>query len=1066
MKPALRRYLPPTFVFLASFITYALSLEPSVSWWDCGEFIAASGKLEVGHPPGAPLFLLLGRLFSVLAPDPSRIAFMINLMSALASAATVMFLYWTIVMLIEKGTRANGHMGTGAQGHKGTRTQGHKGTEEDSQFEILEPPCPRAPVPLTAVMAGLVGSLTYAFTDTFWFSAVEGEVYALSSLFTAVVFWAILRWEREAEEPGATRWILLIAFLMGLSIGVHLLNLLAIPAIVLIWYFKKNPVPGWKGILKAFLFSLLLLAFIMYGLIPGIVALGSWFELFFINLFGLPYGTGLVLFLVLVAGSLVLGIRITHRRGSVIWNTVLLSLSLILIGYSSYTLIVVRASADPPMNQSRPDNVFSLLSYLNREQYGDRPLLYGPWYNAPMTGQKPGKPVYGKVDGKYKVIDHAWKPLYDKQYNTLFPRMWNHSPEHVQVYEEWGQVKEKQVPTTGQGTKPDKVYEPSFTENLRFFFGYQLGHMYFRYFMWNFAGRQNDVESQGGIRNGNWISGIGFLDSWRLGPQDKIPDVARNHPSRNKYYLLPLLLGLGGAVWQYRRCRKDFWVVFTLFVFTGIAIVVYLNQYPNQPRERDYSYAASFYAFAIWIGLGVEGLMGIRTLGRKGVGVGVSVGVSDRAPSLVSGRGLGVGTLAGILTLGIPVLLLTQNFDDHNRSNRFIARDFAYNYLNSCAPNAILFTNGDNDTFPLWYAQEVEGIRTDVRVICLPYLATDWYIDQMKKKAYESESVPFSLTHDQYAPGKRDYIPVYERVNESVDLREIMGFMTSDNPDAMLPLQDGTRMNYIPVRKLRLPVDKQKVLSTGTVPPEDAGLIVPEITWELRRGALYKNDLMILDLIANNNWERPIYFTSINHENIQGLQQYFRLDGFAYRLVPIRSEDASGYTASINTTILYERLMNTFRWGNINNPDVFIDYNTYRTTLVLRLRQHFGDLADQLVSEGKRDSALLVLDRICEILPSDRFPNDVYTPMLAEIYYQAGASDKGNRLILNYVEDLRQDLAYIIQLENTVGTIQKEEAERDLSILSELIRLTDLYEQKSVAEVIDQVINQLGISGQ
>ncbi|MFH0761921.1 MAG: DUF2723 domain-containing protein [Bacteroidota bacterium] len=1031
MKPVLRRYLPPAIVFLASFITYALTLEPSVSWWDCGEFIAASGKLEVGHPPGAPLFLLLGRLFSLFASDPSRIAFMINLMSALASALTVVFLYWTIVMLANKG-------------HTGIRAYGHSENSPSASPQVRKPASP--------ILAGLVGSLTYAFTDTFWFSAVEGEVYALSSLFTAVVFWAILRWEREAEEPGAMRWILLIAFLMGLSIGVHLLNLLAIPAIVLIWYFKKNPVPGWKGVLKAFLFSLLLLAFIMYGLIPGIVALGSWFELFFINLFGLPYGTGLVIFIVLVAVSLVWGIRLTHRRGSVIWNSVLLSLSLILIGYSSYTTIIIRASADPPMNQSRPDNVFSLLSYLNREQYGDRPLLYGPYFNAAMTDQKPGKPVYDKVNGKYKVVDHTWKPIYDKQFNTLFPRMWNHSPEHVQVYKDWGQIKGKPVRTTGPDDKPKTDYKPTFTENLRFFFGYQLGHMYFRYFMWNFAGRQNDIETQGGIRNGNWISGIGFLDSWRLGPQDTIPDAAKNHKSRNKYYFLPLLLGLAGAVWHYRRCRKDFWVVFTLFVFTGIAIVVYLNQYPNQPRERDYSYAASFYAFAIWIGLGVKGCVCLCECG-----CGYLSRITHHASRF--------SEIAGILTLAVPILLLTQNFDDHDRSNRYIARDFAYNYLNSCAPNAILFTNGDNDTFPLWYAQEVEGIRTDVRVICLPYLATDWYIDQMKKKAYKSEPVPFSLTRDQYAPGKRDYIPVYERIKESADLREIIGFVISDHPDAMLPLQDGARMNYVPVRKLHLTVDKQKVLSTGTVPPEDADLIVPAITWELRRGALYKNDLMILDLIANNNWERPIYFTSINHENIQGLQQYFRLEGFAYRLVPIRNEDASGYTASINTTILYDRLMNAFRWGNINNPDVFIDFNTYRTTLVLRLRQHFAELADQLISEGKRDSALLVLDRICEILPSDQFPNDVYTPGLAEIYYKAGAIEKGNKLILNYVEDLRQDLAYIIRLENKFGSVQNDEAERDLSILSELIRLTDVYEQKGVADAIDKVINQLGITG-
>jgi hypothetical protein len=1037
MKPLIRRALPSTFVFLTSLITYALSLEPSVSWWDCGEFITAANGLEVGHPPGAPLFLLIARFFTLFAPGTAQVALMVNLMSALASAFTVLFLYWTIKMLAEKGTRA----------------QGHEGTREGSFGENLEPLSPRALVPQASVLAGIVGSLTYAFSDTFWFSAVEGEVYALSSLFTAVVFWAILRWEREYDKPGSMRWILLIAFLMGLSIGVHLLNLLAIPAIVLIWYFKKNPQPDWKGIAKAFGGSLLILAFVMYGLIPGVVMLASWFELFFINLIGLPFGSGLVVFVLLLVGSLVFGLRETWRRGSVRWNHLLLALALVLIGYSSYTVILIRAKADPPMNQSRPDNVFSLLSYLNREQYGDRPLLFGPWYNAPRVDQKPGKPVYGRVDGKYKVIDRSWKPVYDKNFNTLFPRMWQGSPEHAEVYRQWG-GKGRPVQTTGSDGKPATINKPTFSENLRFFFNYQLGHMYFRYFMWNFAGRQNDTETQGGIRNGNWISGIGFVDSWRLGPQDQITEAARDHKSRNKYYLLPLLLGLGGGIWQYRRSQKDFWVVFSLFVFTGIAIVVYLNQYPNQPRERDYSYAASFYAFAIWIGLGVQGLKGIRAQGHKGLRAQGHKGIR---------KGIGVGNVLSFAALVVPLLVLTQNFDDHDRSGRYIARDFAYNYLNSCAPNAILFTNGDNDTFPLWYAQEVEGVRRDVRVICLPYLATDWYIDQMKKRAYESAPVPFSLTRDKYAPGKRDYIVVYERMKDTVDLREIVNFIASDDPGAKLPLQDGTVLDYVPTRKLKLPVNRERVLATGTVPASDAELIVPEMFWELKRSSLYKSDLMILDLIATNNWERPVYFTSINHENIMGLQQFFRLEGFAYRLVPIRNEDASGYTATINTQILYDRLMNTFRWGNMEKPGIFIDSNTYRTTLILRLRQRFALLADQLLSEGKRDSALSVLDRVCEILPSEKFQNDINTPGLAEIYYKAGASDKGNRLMLGYVDDIRQDLAYIMSVEEKFGALQENESQRNMAILSELLRLAEAYEQQEVTDKVNRVIRELQI---
>jgi len=1053
MKPALRRYLPPIFVFLVSFVTYALSLEPSVSWWDCGEFIAASARLEVGHPPGAPLYLLLGRFFALFAPDAAHIALMINLMSALASAATVMFLYWTIVMLLEKSTRI----------------QGFRGTGENNRFEIPESPCPRTPVPLTTILAGLVGSLAYAFTDTFWFSAVEGEVYALSSLFTAVVFWAILRWEREAEQAGSMRWILLIAFLMGLSIGVHLLNLLAIPAIVLIWYFNKNPGPTWKGILKALLGSLLILGFLVYLLIPGVVLLGSWFELFFINLFGLPYGIGLIAYALLVVSGLIWGIRESHRRGSVIWNTALLSLAVMLIGYSSYVLIIIRASADPPMNQSRPDNVFSLLSYLNRDQYGQRPLLYGPYYVASPVSQKHGKAVYGKADGRYKVVDHAWKPVYDKSLYSFFPRMWNNDQEHAAIYNEWGGVKGRPVRTTGPDGKTITVNKPTFLENMRFFFGYQLGHMYFRYFMWNFAGRQNDTESQGGIRNGNWISGIGFVDSWRLGPQKQLPDAAKNQESRNTYFFLPLLLGIAGAVWQGRRSRKDFLVVLTLFVFTGIAIVVYLNQYPNQPRERDYSYAASFYAFAIWIGLGVYWIldMGYRIwdFGKKDLVQNPESRIQNPKSSRVTRHALRIGEIVGLATVAVPILLLTQNFDDHDRSNRYVARDFAYNYLNSCAPGAILFTNGDNDTFPLWYAQEVEGIRRDVRVICIPYLASNWYIDQMKKKAYDSGPVPFSLSREDYGPGRNDYIPVYERVDQPVELREIIRFVGSNHPDSKLLLEDGTKLSYVPAKKITLDVDRQKVLSTGTVPPEDAGRIVTQMNWEIHRGALYKNDLMILDLIAQNNWERPVYFTSITHSNILGLQQYFRLEGFAYRLVPIPSGDATGYTAGINTAILFDRLMNTFRWGNIDNPDVFIDSNTYRTTLILRLRKQFADLADQLLADGKRDSALMVLDRAGEILSPPRFRNDVYTPALVEVYYKAGACDKGNEMILSYVEDLRQDLAYIISLENKVGALQDAEAEQNLAILAELVRLADFYAQEETVAFIDQVISKLREAG-
>ncbi|MFA6128971.1 MAG: DUF2723 domain-containing protein [Bacteroidales bacterium] len=1035
MSTRLLHPLSAFLVFLTSLITYALCLEPSVSWWDCGEFISSAYRLEIGHPPGAPLFNLLGRFFTLFASGPEQVARMVNLMSAFASALTVMFLYLTIVMLAQKAAGQSNR--------------------------------PKSTVLFSSITAGVIGALVYAFSDTFWFSAVEGEVYALSSLFTAAVFWAILKWESEADEPGNLRWIVLIAFLTGLSIGVHLLNLLAIPSVVLIWYFRKNNPATLRGILLAIGFSLLLLGFVMYGLIPGVVILASWFELFFVNLVRMPYNSGLIVFVSLAIGLLVWGIRRSHKRNSAVCNTVLVSLVIFLTGYSSYIMLPLRSKANPLMDQNNPDNVFSLISYLNREQYGDRPLLLGPSFNAPLTGQKPGKGVYSRIEGRYKLVDRIYEPVYDKRFRMVFPRMWNSSAEYVQLYKQWGRIKGRPIEVKDLNGKFRLVYKPTFTENLRFFFNYQLGHMYFRYFMWNFAGRQNDTESQGGIRNGNWISGIRFLDEARLGPQDALPDRDLNSKSRNTYYLLPLLLGLTGAIYLYRKSPKNFLAVLLLFIFTGIAIVVYLNQYPNQPRERDYSYAGSFYAFAVMVGMGGAALMRGGRLGKFVQREGVPAFAGMTREGLVQREG--ASTFAGMtsaLLLCVPVLMAVQNWDDHDRSGRYFARDIAYDYLNSCAPNAILFTSGDNDTFPLWYAQEVEGIRTDVRVICLPYLASDWYIDQLKRKAWLSDPVPFTLSRKQYGPGKRDYVPVIEQVKDTVDIRSLFNFVTSDDTSAQVPLQGGGYMNYIPARTFRLPVDRNKVLLNGTVPPEDTGLIVPEIVWTLRRPSIYKNDLMILDLIAHNNWGRPVYFTALGHENILGLDRYFRLEGFAFRLVPVRQADESVLTGSINTGILYDRLMNRFRWGNLNDPSVFIDYNTYRTTRILNLRQRFTDLAEALILEDKPDSAKAVLDRIVKILPSANFPNDVPTAGLAEMYYRIAAFNDGDELLRGYLKDINQDIRYIMSVENRFGSILSEEAGRNAMLVKEIRRLAESYARSSLVQEIDQMINQLGVKSE
>jgi len=999
-------------IFLIAAVTYLLTIEPTVSWWDCGEFISSAYKLEVGHPPGAPFFMLVGRIFTLFAGDPSNAAKMVNIFSALASAFTILFLFWSVT-----------HMAL-------------KMVKNTSEIKTAEG--------LAVLGAGAAGALAYTFSDSFWFSAVEGEVYAMSSLFTALVFWAILKWESQADDPSSLRWIIFIAFLMGLSIGVHLLNLLAIPAIVFIYYFKKYPVTA-KGVVAAFLVSVLILGGVMYGIIPGLVLLASWFELFFVNLVGLPYHFGMLIFFIILAGMVVFGLIETHKKGSLLWNTIILAVTFIIIGYSSYGLIMIRSNANTPMDQSNPDMVFNLKRYLDREQYGDRPLLYGHYYNAPPIRQERAKPLYSKVDGKYEATDYSNKTYYDKRFMTVFPRMWHNSPAHARAYQQWGRIKGVPVQTSGNDGQPVTIVRPKFSENLRFFFSYQLGHMYLRYFMWNFAGRQDDTQSQGGIYNGNWISGIKFIDEARLGPQDKITDAARNHKSRNTYYFLPLILGLLGAVYQYRKKQSDFWVILLLFVYTGIAIVVYLNQYPDQPRERDYSFAGSFYAFSVWVGLGVMALFGLAARKNKSV----------------SRLNTALAASAVVLGLAVPVLMAFQNWDDHDRSGRYIARDFAHNYLNSCAPNAIIFTNGDNDTFPLWYAQEVEGIRTDVRVICLPYLNTDWYIDQMKHKAYDSDPVPFSLKYEQFRQGSRDYLPVYDRIRDTVDLRNIIEFVASDREETKLRYTEDIVFDYFPGRHFSIPVDSALVVNNRTVPPEDAHLIVPSIEWTVNRNTLYKNDLMILDLIATNNWERPVYFTSIVHENILGLQDYFRLEGFAYRLVPVKTPADQGLLAGINTGILYDNLMNKFKWGNINDPGIWIDYYTQRITTITRIRYKFVQLAEQLRDEGDRERSLKVLDRMIEIMPKENFPFDIFIAGAAETYYTNDVPEKANALVKEYFEQVYQEIDYILSVQQRFGDVLADETNRLVSVLRELMRLAQQYKQESLSEEIESRIREL-----
>ena len=996
--------------FAIALIVYLLTLEPTVSLWDCGEFIASSYKLQVGHPPGAPLFLMIGRFFSLFTADRDKVAMMINSVSALASAFTILFLFWTISHLLKK---------------------------------ICMDASREATVADRIVVLGgsFVGAMAYTFSDTFWFSAVEGEVYATSSLFTALVFWAILKWENIAEEPGANRWLILIAYLIGLSIGVHLLNLLAIPAIVLVYYYKKSVKVTRKGTLKALGVSLVILLIIMYGIIPGIVKVATLFEKFFTNSVGLHYNAGVVIYICLLLGGLIYGIYTTQfRKKNILWNTILLSVTVIVIGYSSYALIMIRSMAAPPMNEDRPDNVFALLSYLNREQYGDRPLILGNQYNAEVEDLVYKKPVYrlNKEENRYEIAFR--KPEYvmsgDK---VLLPRMYSRDPNHRQAYQEFGTIKDPANPT--------------YMDNLEFLIRYQIGHMYLRYFMWNFVGRQNDIQGHGNVLNGNWISGIGFVDAARIGSQRNLPDNMRNQASRNRYFFLPLLLGLVGLFFQLDKKPRDFWVVMSLFIMTGVAIVIYLNQTPYQPRERDYAYAGSFYAFSIWIGIGVAGFsQALRSIFRANPAAILATGIS---------------------LLAVPLIMAQQNWDDHDRSGRYTARDIARNYMNSCSTEAVLFTVGDNDTFPLWYVQDVEGIREDVRIVNMMLFNMDWYIDQARWKNYTSDPLPFTIPQNKYEAIPSNNIFVREH-QQWATTNYMLNFMKSDNPDTKITLRSGARVNYIPTNKLIIPVDSAAALSSGAVLLENAGRIEKQIPVVLEgNGQILKNSLAQLDVITTSNWSRPIYYTAGGFEESLGLEEYYRLEGLAYRLVPVKTPYESILVmGSIDTDTLYDRLMNKFQWGRMNAEDVHLDFYTIRTLSVIRFRSLYTRLAMELLKAGDRTRAVQVLDRCMELAPARVLPYDQYVSGLTfptgdggtihhegiiEAYYLCGETEKANQILSEYYRNLRDEWNYYTSLKpRHQSSIQQEISET----------MYQMEEMKSLLEHFQQtdLMLELGIS--
>ncbi|MBO5707377.1 MAG: DUF2723 domain-containing protein [Bacteroidaceae bacterium] len=1022
---------------IAAFV-YCSTIEPTASFWDCPEFITTAFKLEVGHPPGAPFFMLTGNIFSQFTDDPTKVAMMVNIMSALLSAACIMFLFWSISHLARKLVGENGQIKTWGQG-------------------------------LTVELAAMTGALAYTFSDTFWYSAVEGEVYAYSSLFTAVVFWLILKWEDNADKPGADRWLILIAYLTGLSIGVHLLNLLCLPALVLVWYFKRHTNPNVKGSLVALLGSFVLVAVVLYSIVPGIVKVGGWFELLFVNQLSMPFNTGLVIYIfILIAtvlwairesttqksrlrmnlsfiasigmlgipfyghgiSSIVMGVLamvvlyfvLNYAKDGIHWisarlmNTTLLCLLMIMIGYSSYAVIVIRSEANTPMDQNSPEDVFTLGSYLARDQYGDSPLLYGQPYSSPVKMEVKGQyyvpsfiegaPQYQRVEKKteeepdrYEIIDHKKKYIY--AYNMLFPRM--HSERHKSNYEEWmGGIKGKNVTIDYLGERKT-IKVPTMMENLYFFWSYQVNFMYWRYFMWNFAGRQNDIQGHGELEHGNWITGIPFFDNLRLGDQSNLPTELRENKGRNVFYCLPLILGILGLVWQVNKRIstkdgmvdegvKQFWVVFFLFFMTGLAIVLYLNQTPVQPRERDYAYAGSFYAFAIWIGLGVAA-------------------ISDLLNKYVFKKKEVYGAVLSGLCLFVPVQMASQTWDDHDRSGRYTCRDFGQNYLMSLdegkAP--IIFTNGDNDTFPLWYCQETEGFRTDARVCNLSYLQTDWYIDQMKRPAYDSPAVPIKWKRLQYVTGTREGISVrpgeLERAIEILkDDPQAMKEYLGDNPYELSNiidrwiLNDNEDLQCFPTDSVVITIDKDAVRRSGMMIAGDSIPDVMHISLKGKR-AVYKSEMMIYEMLCRTNWERPLYVAcTVGSDNYGSLGNNFVREGLVDRITPFNTKK-SGMT--MDTERMYDNIMNKFRFGGLDNPNIYLDETVLR--MCYTHRRLMSSLAMQLMRENKVEKAENIVRYAEEVIPAQTVKHNYMSGSLdlARVWLMLGNKQKAEEIVMS-----------------------------------------------------------------
>ena len=1044
--------------FAIAAATYLLTMEPTASFWDCPEFISSAFKLDVGHPPGAPFFMLMGHLFSLFAKDVTHVAILVNSLTALCSAFTILFLFWTITHLARRIVIK---------------------TDEDYTTGNI----------IAIIGAGLVGSLAYTFSDTFWFSAVEAEVYGFSSLFTALVFWLILKWEDNADNAGSDRWLIFIAYMMGLSIGVHILNLLAIPVLVLVYYFKKYT-PTVKGTLIALVAGVIILAAVLYGVIPGFIEVAGWFELLFVNKMGFAFNTGLYVYILLTIGFLgwgvyesyvnknywrmviafigsitlvgvpffgshiILGILLIigmgvffyYRKGKISprWlNTVLLMIAVLSIGYSSYAVIVIRSTGNPTMDQNNPDNVFSLKYYLNREQYGDTPLLYGSTYNAPVKlrvegnmcvpEQKIGAPTYTpkpktSTADKDEYIITGYKTDYvmDERFDMFFPRMYSTTPQHIEAYKQWGKIEGEKVDYDYCGQQKSDI-KPTFIENMRFFFDYQVNFMYLRYFMWNFSGRQNDIQGYGEIDRGNWITGIGFIDNILVGDQTKLPSELKDNKGHNAYYLLPLILGILGMIFMIyggKEGIESFWLTFLFFLITGLAIVIYLNQTPYQPRERDYAYAGSFYAFCIWIGFGVLAI--VKAIDKY----------LPKVPRTVT------TALITLVCLGVPALMAQQNWDDHDRSNRYTCSDFGQNYLASCKPNAIIFTNGDNDTFPLWYNQEVEGKGTDIRVCNLSYLQTDWYIGQMQRGAYKSAPLPISWQPKDYVAGKNEVLWVEDVLQKPLDMKTAFDFILSSDSSTKMKGE-----SFIPAKQLFLPVDAQEVIKYGALPAKRASEIVPQINVDLKR-RLTKSELMILELLKENHWKRPIYFAvTVGEDYYLGLNDHFELTGLAYQILPI---GVKGAGPGVNVDEMYDNMMNKFKYGNIADPKIYLDENTARMCHTHRMM--FTQLISALMAKNDTVRAKKALDYCNKMIPGTTVRHDYMSTQLADFYLKLHQPTKALPILDAVAKDCVENLEWYFSLNREQQNSVSNRIGHNMAVLQQVLRISDEAKQKTILE--------------